>query len=642
MDVSPYLLVKKLLIKGLEKTYEATFQEGLNLIWGDMDCGKSSILNLIDFCLGGSNENLLYGEITAKARTAYLEVNLNGKTCTFERNIIDANAPIKVFVAEYANISDNFPMLMSASSTLQMPDGWVSDFILDSLGIAKVSIRESKVRDDAGSDRLSFRDLMKLMYLKQTKVGADSLLNYGNNAVFNKNIEIQKFVFNIHDNRISSLNQQLTLESTILRELKTSESSISKFLSDVNISVGALATEEAPLDDKNSELLELENSISKLKNDYKFATDVALSMAGKIVELKGSLAATRTEKHSLSKQHKNFAELKNTYQSDLECLNLSKITRGSLSKQHLQSMSLPCPLCTTPVSLASTVISDEDIDGEIRSIKNRISGTHTALEKLWNRKLEISDSEDKALETLSTLSTEFDRFNIDNISSLIMSIEAVEKAKLNVKIDIANIKRNIAISNKYSEIATKIDSKESVISGLKKSLRLVEEGLLGLDEVIAKLSGIFKKHMINSGLQNANGIFIDKKFIPHFRNISYYSSSSGGVRTITSIAGFVTRLKYLLQEPGNLPTFLMIDTPGQNIGRRGREDDDTADPALYNNIFKQIIEVTQKAEADSRICQVIIVDNDLPPALESGAKFHLVKRFRKKGGQFEKGLINDF
>ena len=103
-------------------------------------------------------------------------------------------------------------------------------------------------------------------------------------------------------------------------------------------------------------------------------------------------------------------------------------------------------------------------------------------------------------------------------------------------------------------------------------------------------------------------------------------------------------MEYLLCTAGNLPTFLMVDTPGQNIGRRGRKDDDSAlsDPALYNNIFKQFLDLVSKARAKNRRFQIIVVDNDLPPVLEEGKDFHLVKRFSKNGGGFEKGLINDY
>ncbi|MFM5466477.1 AAA family ATPase [Aeromonas veronii] len=289
MELSPYLLINKLVVKGIKSNYTAEFKEGLNIIWGDMDCGKSSILNLIDYCLGGSNSTLLYEEISAKGRTAQLEVDLNGTVCTFERTISDAKGAIKVYMCDIDESSNAFPMLMAGSSTQIMPDGWISDFILDSLGIAKVSIKESRYRDDASSDRLSFRDLMKLLYLKQTKVGADSLLNYGNNALFNKNVEVQKFVFNIHDNKIAALNQELALEASELNKIKTSYAAISKFLTDVQISTENISIDES-LHLVESDLETLNESGVFLKRDYKFATELALSMASEISELKETLA----------------------------------------------------------------------------------------------------------------------------------------------------------------------------------------------------------------------------------------------------------------------------------------------------------------------------------------------------------------
>lgn len=112
---------------------------------------------------------------------------------------------------------------------------------------------------------------------------------------------------------------------------------------------------------------------------------------------------------------------------------------------------------------------------------------------------------------------------------------------------------------------------------------------------------------------------------------------------LAPIATFICRLQYLLVTPSNLPSFLMIDTPGQNIGRFRSNDDDSelSDPKLYENIFKQIVEVTEHAKETGRKCQVIIVDNDMPESLIDGENFHLVKRFSKQGGAFEKGLISD-
>lgn len=641
---SPYIFVKRLVIYGLDTSYEATFKDGINLIWGDMDCGKSSILNLIDYCLGGNNDNLTYGEISAKGRIAYLEVDLNSNIITFERPILDSSAPVKAYRVPYSLIQTTYPMLLSANSQKSLPDGWISDFILDALGIPKVSIKESRYRDDANSDRLSFRDLMKLMYLKQTKVGADSLLNYGNPIVFNKNIEVQKFIYNIHDDKLALLNKELQMETQALHRLQASETTISKFLSDVNITTKGQSYSDDFITSKELTLNELEESAEKLKADYDFSSAVSLEIAREIVQMRSSLSNLKSERLEIEKQHKNFSNLKNTYQSDLESLNMSKHTRASISNRNIIGTTLPCPLCSSEISLASPQLADSDIEMEIKSIKNRLAGTQMALESIWSKKLELLNEETEVSKRLRTLTVDFDKFSIENISALLSSIEALERTKVEVKVSIASAKRDLAINNKYSDISKGIDDRNSVILALKRNIKSVEDGLTGLDGVVSSLSGIFKKYISNSGLQNVHDVYVNDKFIPHFRDISYYNTTSGGVRTITSIGGFVSRMEYLLSTAGNLPTFMMVDTPGQNIGRRGRKDDDSAlsDPVLYNNIFKQFLGLVGKARTENRYFQIIVVDNDLPPVLEEGGDYHLVKRFSKNGGEFEKGLINDY
>lgn len=643
MELSPYLVVQRLVVKGIATNYEARFEEGLNVIWGDMDCGKSSILNLIDYCLGGNNSSLLYEEISAKGRSAQLEVDLSGTLCTFERSIFDAQGAIKVYMCAIDEVNSTFPMLMAGSPSQMMPDGWVSDFILDSLGIAKVSIKESRVRDDSNSDRLSFRDLMKLLYLKQTKVGADSLLDYGNGALFNKNVAVQKFVFNIHDDKIAELNKELGLEAAELNRLKASQAAVSKFLADVEVSLGGVSVDNA-LQVVEADLEALNEAGQTLKRDYQFATDLAVSMAGEIAELKSELAErNKSIERNLSK-YKSFSTLQSTYKSDLECLRISKVTRENISFEKLENQSLSCPLCRSEVSIATEYLDNDVIESEIKSIRNRISGVQDVLEETWSKTQEFEREADQITEKLKSVSVDFDKLNIENISALTKSIEAVEKQKVELRVKASQLKRDMTISNKYDDLAKMIGGKESLVSRLKINIKIAEEALIGLDEVIEKLSGQLRLYIRLSGLQNVRDVYFDKKFVPHFRGLSYYSHSSGGVRTITSILSYVARLKYLLKNHGNLPTFLMVDTPGQNIGRNVRDDEESefSDPVIYDKIFKRFALICSYAKRKGRKCQIIVVDNDLPKFLEEGKNFHLVKRFSKHSEIFEKGLINDY
>jgi hypothetical protein len=630
MEISPYLIVHKVVVHGFRKTYEATFKEGLNLIWGDMDSGKSSILNLIDYCFGGGNEKLLYGEMKAYGRIAFLEVDLNGKIYTFERDILSSDSYVRIYAASYEGRSSHFPLLVAASSTdKSAPDGWISDFILDCLGIPKVTIKESRNREDASSDRLSFRDLMKLLYLKQTRVGSDNLLNYQSPAVYNKNAEIQKFVFNIYDDRLASLEADLKEELAEANELERNERSIRKFLADVNIQPDNFNGEKEKLDQNEADLEALDDGLHQLKQDVLLANDIGRSLAEAIHALRREAKSVDERSQQLDFKYDNFAKLSNTYRFDIDALKLSKVSRTIVGVENPKDEHIPCALCQTPLKVSDPSIEDVD-----------------ALMELRSQQRELLKQKDLIASNLQEATRSFDENSIESVSPLITAIQEVESSRTRLKIDLAQAERNVAIVNKFEEIGTKRDRKAGQISQLRRAIQIVKDGLVGLDEVIGELRTLLEAHLKNSGLLNVSEISIDKKFTSFFRGISYYNTSSGGVRTITSIASYVTRLQYLLTHACNLPTFLMIDTPGQNIGRYRASDDSAevsnlSDPQLYEKIFTQIVAVLNSKAAIGRKCQVIIVDNDLPESLTEGENFHLVKRFSKKGGKFEKGLIND-
>lgn len=613
------------------------------MIWGDMDSGKSSILNLIDYCLGGKNLNLLYEEMASHGRTALLEVDLNGKIYTFERDILNEDGPIKVHTGTSELRSTRFPMLMSASSTKEMPDGWVSDFILDNLGIPKVKIKESRLREDSDSDRLSFRDLMKLLYLRQTRVGSDALLDYQNPTVFNKNVEVQKFVFNIYDDRLAQLNSDLSAELNEQKELTRSESFIRKFLHDVAISVDELEQTHDAVEIHESRVSEIEDAIEALKKDFALSTDVGLEISNSVNKIRREMEAIDQDLSSIEVKYENYVRLRNTYRFDLDAINLSKLSRSVIHISASENRSVPCPLCTTELALTSAVIDDNDLDHQTKSLKNRDAGIQTTLMQLRAQQHEKLNRKEQLSSMLKEATRGFDENNITNISPLISAIQALEASKVTVKVELAQAERNSAIVHKFKDIGSKLDTKSSLISSLRRAIKAVQDGLVGLEDVIEALTRLLDAHMQKSGLQKVSNVYFDQRFIAYFRGIPYYNASSGGVRTILSIATFICRLQYLLVTPSNLPSFLMIDTPGQNIGRYRSSDDDSevSDPKLYENIFKQIIGVTENAKVNGRRCQVIIVDNDMPESLIEGENYHLVKRFSKQGGEFERGLIDD-
>ncbi|MBK3867729.1 AAA family ATPase [Pseudomonas stutzeri] len=644
MDSKPSLIVSELILMGVNGTYNASFRNGLNIIRGSMDSGKSTILHMINYCLGGSNKKILYDEVTSKVRSVFLEVKLNGKVFTLERPLREQNSAVKVYSSDFVNRGEVFPQFMSADPGGKMPDGWLSDFILEQLGIARVKIKESANRVDADEDRLSFRDIMKLMFLKQTDVGSDALLDFKSPVVFHKNVAVQKFVYNIHDERLAGLQTQRKLENEILKHLKQSECTLAKFLMEVGIPLDEFAFGDK-IDAAKSQIHELDVATQKLKNDFEFNSKAALELRATINSLRGELDSKSSQIKIAKKRIEDFAKLKSTYRIELDNIQLSKLARPFLANTP-QDKTIACPLCSTQLEIASQAIPEEDIDAVERSVKNKIAGLDKSI-KMSMERIGLLQVEFSSIEKLIQQHTQlFDANNLSSISPIISLIETAEKAKVQAHIELSSLKKNLSIFRKYSETQDKINSKLAVISNLDQVIRNVESGLTGVDDIIADLRKIFAAYITLSGVQNVHGISYSKQFVPSFRNISYYDHLSGGVRTVMSIGMYMTRLAYALKHACNIPAFLMIDTPGQNIGRKKNPDDDNtvSDPAIYETIYSQLLSIVDLANETRQECQIIVVDNDFPDILATAPgnqKYHLVKRFQKNNPAYEKGLIHD-
>jgi hypothetical protein len=640
---SPYLIIRLLLIQGPTNDYRFEFAEGVNLIWGDMDCGKSSILNLIDYCLGGKNERLLFAEMKRHGRTACLEVDLNGTICTLERDIHSPSSAIRVYLQEFSNIRKTFPKLMSAFSQDETaPDGWISNFLLATLGIPQVSIKESRLRENSNSDRLSFRDLMKLMYLKQTKIGSESLLDNGNGVVFNKNVEVQKFVYNVYDEQLTQLHRDLGIASSDLNEMRKHEQSIRHFLKDVEIDLQSLDKLEDRDDDLLNSVNDLEIEIENLKTDFQATSEISSAISNAVKEITHRIGEISNEAKKIDTEYDSYSRLRNTYLFDLETLQTSSVAREYLG-EHGSEHKVPCPVCAQSVSVTDdSLIDSEKLALLSKSVSNRFSGVEEILSQFREKQASLITEEKKLHEQLKEARRSFDENNITALSPLVSSIQALESAKTTANNQLHDARKNSRIANKYNEVGSQIENQVKLIERIKLSINIVQDGLIGIENVIEKLNGFLVDYLKKSGLQNLFGVDVDKRFIPWFREISYFNTSSGGVRTIVSIGSYFIRLKYSLFNNTNLPSFLMIDTPGQNIGRYRAMDDtsDVSDPKLYENIFSQLLSLSKLAKSHNQHCQIIVVDNDFPESFADEPDLMVVKQFNKRGSS-DKGLFWD-
>lgn len=201
MKLKPNISIASLNLIGYRKNYTIPFYPGINIIYGDSDTGKSSVLEFINYLLGASNIELA-DEVKSSVEYAALELEINGVKMTIKRDIYRPREYVEVYPCEVDKCSQFFPKKYSPVFTdPHAPDGFFSDFLLDSLGFPKVKIKVSPSKADSDVKRLSFRNIFKYVYVNQDDVGSKSFLELNNPVFATRNREVLKYMFNVLDRK---------------------------------------------------------------------------------------------------------------------------------------------------------------------------------------------------------------------------------------------------------------------------------------------------------------------------------------------------------------------------------------------------------------------------------------------------------
>ena len=157
----PSLFLNRLVIKEEQYiVYDEKFHKGVNIIRGDNSSGKSTIMELIFFALGGVIPKKQWKEKALLCSEVYAEVQINERIFTLQRNITDnSQEGMRIFEGKYENFlikeSLHFPFNSNANANKES----FHDNLLSLLGIPK-----SK---SDNSNSINFNQILRLIYTDQ-------------------------------------------------------------------------------------------------------------------------------------------------------------------------------------------------------------------------------------------------------------------------------------------------------------------------------------------------------------------------------------------------------------------------------------------------------------------------------------------
>lgn len=645
------LKINKLILVGRDKNYAVEFHSGLNIIYGDSDTGKSSILNLVNYLLGSKNI-YMYEELEIHGKEALLEVLLNGEMFTIKRNIFNPNDFIEVYPSSIKDMEEVFPLEFGPDYKKIGPNGYFSDFLLESLNIPLIEVKQAPKKADSKTIRLSFRDIFKFCYLNQDDVGNRDMLDRKNFSVFTKNKETFKFIHNLLDTQILQMEKELSEKRRKKGELLAEYKIVSTFLRDARFE-----TEDGinhKIEKTSLELNFVENEISKINSTLLSDTGKFEDLRQDIFLLEKQINETHIEKTIKETQLEQNVRLRKEYKKDIDKLEASIEIKEALPKNN-EELDLSCPVCDNTIifdSQGNTVIQYEEemLKNEIKKLKSRINDIDGLIIEQRNTVYIFEDSLRRWKSELAEKKNTLDM----NTGEIISPYLAQRDEMMSKRASLHEAKQRILYFEKVRTQLNKLTQNAEIIQGqiteLGKRLEELKKSTPETEKVIEDIGNILTAYLQAIPIQNAYGISINTNtFLPIVRKKDYHDLTSGGLRTIVSIGYFISLLIYGIKNNTYLPSILMIDTLGkylgtndtisnENIVREFVDDEGLKDPTKYINLYRCLI-IIHEALAETH--QTIVVDNQLPSGLETTLKPYVVKHFSVDGTGDSKGFIDN-
>lgn len=656
MDLSQGLLLKNLILHGHRKDYRVAFHPGINIIYGDADTGKSSILRLVYYLLGGKQIKI-DEEISSSVKYAVLEITINGTPYCISRDIFNPARDIDVYSCKHSEISNSFPEKYKSSITKgDDQNKSLSEFILEALELPAVRLKQAPTKDSSETARLSFLDLFKFIYLDQDDVGSAHMLNIGNHVLETKNREVFKYIFNVLDSGISEIEVDIASKTQEKTQIANQYSAISNFLSQTEFK----SAEE--LDDEISNIdnikIEVKARLSDLNKRMTSDSELYEGLKDALSTINLNIEQQEEAKSNALRSIERFSRLLNDYQNDINKIESSLSAKEFIGSDVQEKTS--CPVCETIIDIGDIsdkfdIPNDTRLKSELTSIKRRskdlkqlISDNRSDLESANSLLAELYLEKNKAREIM-------DEELSNSISPYLAERDAIVKELGQVDERREKAVHSLRVRNKQAALADQIGRLGGTIEKLKIKLEELKKDAPSLDNVLKDLGTDINKFIQQVKIKNHHGVGIDEKtFFPKVRNIEYRKINSGGLRTIVSIGYLASILLQKLRKETNIPGLLMIDTVGKFLGKTPEDSDDSQidresdvdgveDPEKYRNLFNALVAVAEEFNNKGKLCQIILVDNDMPRDVAYENKGFEIAHYRSNGiNGLPIGLIDDW
>lgn len=688
----------RLRLAGVSQPYEVDFRDddgaarALSVIAGPTNTGKTSVLQLVAYALGAS-EYPDHEEIVRQVRAALLETVMPSGPTTIERALESKTAlvfdvPLDRMGETVAQPCPVEPAGAPAS---------LSRFLLSTVDLQDVQLREAPTQEQSATDPLSFRDLMWLCMILNERVGSTQLLFEGNHNKNLKLLQVVDAVFGVHENAAAGLANRIRQTAEELGHTRRELAALETFVREQDATPREQLSQA--VEDADAEVAAIRQALIRLDAEEAAAVDVAVELRGR--HQAAAREAVRAQRRVRDREAlvNRFASLRAQYADDIRKLTLLKQAGSVFDQLSVQvcpaclaklpsapqvrgaacgMCNQPAPTGVTSLTLGGAAVARETpvsglgprrlgadgvqifgeephpepdsesgpdglpkestaqqvVQAELASTKRRFNELNTFWLQLDEGLAALHEASSRADAAEAALAAQVDRAAAGKVTPYVSARE-----NLLARRQQAVVKRDRA--NAALKQWRGVDARRRRADRLAEDLAELRREQRGQQArpdrtaLITALSARFRQILTDFDYPKHAGTgAVDDKLVPSARMRPYRNASSGG-QVLQTLAWILTIFEVAYEQNGHHPGFLLIDTPQKNLGGAAADDDEEfADVRLVEHFYTHIL---NWLAGPGRGAQIIVVDNT-PPAL---ADEHVVVRFTRDPKRGRYGLIDN-
>lgn len=615
-----FKIEKIILILNDHDKREIELHNGVNIIAGKSQTGKSALIDIIDYCLFSSTCTIPKGIIYNNVKIYSLVLWINGKRLILARkkfDDIENGGKGKIFVyeinQEFNDSKINNDFFIQNTNKFISEDQFKNYHIKNILNIPI----ESQKLDDLNDSVLSFRSMTSFMFQHQNLMASKFALFYRLDSFTRAKQTQRDFKLFMNINNIESIQKEEELEN-IKKQLKKIEKE-EIFFNEKFANLLKILREEcinfyALLGNSESKILQItefnENDILEYNdvlediNNYTLDGDIPKELE-KLKSIRDGI-------------FKNYNQIKmqigdiETYENELS--STRQIFEIDINDKH----DLNCPLCG---------VLHKNNNEKYENAKNKIKAELAEINSISPR---ILEQKNKLEEELKKYKQKYEEENSKymNMRNTYKYIDSQEDKK-----------------EKLLELKSKIKSKQQILKDFKIFNNIEKEKLLQkqkdlqielagfnfkttLKQVEVKIAEYINE-IINNGLElekslGDSNLYFNIEEFSLFQNYKskriYLSEMGSGSNWLNCHIALMLGLhKYIALNNSKIPSFIFFDQPSQvyfpseeDINKskidESKESDLTTVKNIFKNIIKNIEEINSNQSVNSKI-QLLITDH---------------------------------